>query len=440
MRSPKLSEHLLTLLDLRCINFANTTPDELEQLNQACQVFDQAYCKAGKMDPDVFSSLDPSRTEIIKIIRDYLLEGEESKRNMEIEACKLNIYSAHVIFVCSYPMPYCIGEGSFFEMRLDTPVTPPSKKMFGSLVVVFPTRYEGGALILRHRGREWIFDPGQALACGTLDPSIGYVAILNDIEQDVAPITTGHCVTLTYNLYFDDDGRLVSGKDAIWKHLKLLSPKPPNQDGFREAFDALLENPEFMAEGGTLAFGLRHGYPIGHDRGLRYVHNFLKGSDAVVYKSTRALGFEPMLCMHYDESCDAHEGMVSDELVNFCGAFFDYEQDDSIREYIQAEGAIPVRQDGGEIHFHDPYTSHSYDDDYLKNPEPVEWVTPITTYNHIEGIYVDKVKLRIDGVYGDACMIVRIGEVGDRLAYPRNAQIKNKYAQNYRNYGRDYSL
>jgi hypothetical protein len=86
---------------VRYINFAHATPDELEQLTQACEVFDEAYCKAGKMDPECFSSsLDPLRTDLIKTIRWYLLEGEESIKNMEIETYKLNIYSAHLILIC----------------------------------------------------------------------------------------------------------------------------------------------------------------------------------------------------------------------------------------------------------------------------------------------------------------------------------------------------
>jgi len=68
------------------------------QLTQACGVFDDAYRKAGKMDPEFFSSsLDPFRTDLIKIIRRYLLEGEESTMNMEIEIYKLNIYRAHLL-------------------------------------------------------------------------------------------------------------------------------------------------------------------------------------------------------------------------------------------------------------------------------------------------------------------------------------------------------
>jgi hypothetical protein len=51
--------------------------------------------------------------------------------------------------------------GSFFRPHADT---PRSDKMFGSLVIVFPSPHEGGALLLRHRGQEWTFDSGEALA------------------------------------------------------------------------------------------------------------------------------------------------------------------------------------------------------------------------------------------------------------------------------------
>jgi hypothetical protein len=411
----------------RCINLANATPDELEQLTQACQVF-EAYSKAGKMDSELFSSsLDPSHTDLIKIIRGYLLEGEESTRSMEMKAYKLNIYSAHLILIlaCSYPILYCRpGKGSSFKPHVDT---PQSKNMFGSLVIVFPTLHKGGVLSLRHRGREWIFDPGQALAGGALgQPSIGYVAFLNDVEQDVAPITSGHCVTLTYNLYFEDDGGPVSEKGAVAEHF--IPPKPPNQGGFREAFEALLENPEFMAEGGTLAFGLRRDYPIEH-KSFEHVCNVLKGSDAVVYHSVRALGFEPMLYMYHDGTCGPHEGVIIDKLVYFNDACLDEDDAAAIHNAIEEEGGIPVRQDGGKIDYYDSSSYIHYDRGYIKNLEPVEWVTPATTYNREERVYAtsesqDTMKPRI---YGGACIFVRIGKVGDRLAYPTVAQINKVY-------------
>jgi hypothetical protein len=57
----------------------------------------------------------------------------------------------------------------------------------------------------RHRGQGWIFDSDQAFAAKGR-PSIGYVAFFSDVEHEVAPVISGHRITLTYNLYFDDGG------------------------------------------------------------------------------------------------------------------------------------------------------------------------------------------------------------------------------------------
>lgn len=72
--------------------------------------------------------------------------------------------------------------------------------MFGSLVIVFPTAHVGGALRLRHGGTEWTFDSATEVL-NQPTPSIGYVAFFSDVEHEVTPVTSGHRVTLTYNLY-----------------------------------------------------------------------------------------------------------------------------------------------------------------------------------------------------------------------------------------------
>jgi hypothetical protein len=88
------------------------TPEELEQLTQACEpasfgvkqedVLDETYRKAGKMDSECFSSmLDPSNTDLMKIVRGYLLEGLNSQKGIKAELYKLNVYGTHLIFVHS---------------------------------------------------------------------------------------------------------------------------------------------------------------------------------------------------------------------------------------------------------------------------------------------------------------------------------------------------
>jgi hypothetical protein len=70
------------------------------------------------------------------------------------------------------------------------------------------------------------------------------------------------------------------------------------------------------------------------------------------------------------------------------------------------------------------------DDPWLDIPERVEWVTPRTKFNRL----TDAVAIACAGnepavewVYGDVCLIVRVGKAGDRLAYPTVEQVERAY-------------
>jgi hypothetical protein len=281
--------------------------------------------------------------------------------------------------------------------------------MFGSLVIVFPTPHEGGALHLRHRGQEWIFDSGQVLA-GKDKSSIGYVAFFSDIEHEVAPVTSGHRVTLTYNLYFDDE--------PVSAVSKRLTPPVVNEGAFREAFTTLLEDQEFLAEGGTLAFGLRHVYPI-KDDDLKHVHSVLKGSDALVYQSVRALGYEPVLYIYYEpKHFGPAEGVLIDRVVDFQN--FDPESEELV-EFLHAEGGALVNVDRDRLR-----RAYTRMDD--GTTEQVEWVTPMTTLNQKRDVYISygNEAAYLGWIYRDVCLVVRVGKVGDRLAYPRVAELNRR--------------
>src|SRR5258708_5128997 len=285
--------------------------------------------------------------------------------------------------------------------------------MFGSLVIFFPTPHEGGPLLLRHRGHEWTFDSGQELAA-ECKPSIGYVAFFSDMEHEVTPVVSGHRITLTYNLYFDDDGP-VSANDAVSGHLSSPLIRASNAHPFREAFDSLLANPEFLGDGGTLAFGLRHIYPIKNS--LEHVYSVLKGSDAVVYQSVLALGFQPVLYLYYEiEEYENHwQGSLIDKVVDLSDADYDSDGDvGDITKVIHEEGGIVVHQEGWRR------LRPSYGNRRVMPEETVEWVTPVTTFNRKGSAfptYGNSPTLNV--VYGDVCLVVRIGKAGERLAYPR---------------------
>lgn len=114
-------------------------------------------------------------------------------------------------------------EGSFFVSHRDTEKAPG---MFATLVIVLPSIYEGGELIVRHLDREERLD----LSCE--DPSqVAFAAFYADCMHEVRPITSGCRLTLIYNL-------LRRGKDP--------APEPPDYADQQAEVAALLR--EWAAE------------------------------------------------------------------------------------------------------------------------------------------------------------------------------------------------
>jgi hypothetical protein len=147
--------------------------------------------------------------------------------------------------------------------------------MFGSLIIVFPTKHEGGALTFLHGGGKWIFNSAEMVTTQT-EPSIAFVAFYSDVEHQVAPVTSGYRVTLTYNLYF-------SAESASTSVPTIIAPST-TEATFKTALSRLLSDNTFMTRGGFLGFGLRHEYPLDPKAGLGNLIGCLKGNDAIIQK------------------------------------------------------------------------------------------------------------------------------------------------------------
>lgn len=64
-------------------------------------------------------------------------------------------------------------------------------------MVCLPSVHKGGQLILRHEGRETLFDWSGEKSRNTVQ----WAAFYSDCEHEVLEVISGHRVTLTYNLY-----------------------------------------------------------------------------------------------------------------------------------------------------------------------------------------------------------------------------------------------
>lgn len=167
--------------------------------------------------------------------------------------------------------------------------------MFGSLVVVLPAPHEGGTLILRHQEQQYDFDSAKIFEDMGDDATshIAFVAFYSDVEHEVLPVTNGHRVTVTWNLYFGES------KDAHKPaaNLRMLQPPSANDAIVGAALEALLSDDRVLPEGGLLGFALRHEYPLDpkNPKTLHSVKHWLKGSDAALFAACEQHKLRPKL-------------------------------------------------------------------------------------------------------------------------------------------------
>lgn len=112
--------------------------------------------------------------------------------------------------------------------------TPRSDLHFGSLVVCLPSAHEGGQLIVRHQGHSTTFD------WSSDSSNLQWAAFYGDCEHEVSQVTSGHRVTLTYNLFLRCGLGQMVGANAVLDAAQLPVYKE---------VQAALSNPLFFPDG-----------------------------------------------------------------------------------------------------------------------------------------------------------------------------------------------
>ncbi|KAL1705809.1 hypothetical protein EV121DRAFT_202792 [Schizophyllum commune] len=268
-----------------CLDLAHPTEEQLCHLDEACDcatfgcnqedVLDETYRKAGKMDRgDFLIDFSPPES-FLGLVRDELLQRHDTR--LVYDLYKLNVY----------------GKDSFFKPHKDT---PRGSSFYGTLIVVFPAPHEGGQLVFSDPELgDWTVDAASDILPNG-KPHLVCIAFYGDVMHEVLPVTSGHRVTITWNIFTENDF-----PDAGPTPLVVLNYDEEPQ----EALSKLLEDERLLPNGGYLGFGLRYEYPVGERSELRPHH--LKGGDSMIWRICEHLGLDASIVYLYGG--DSHEDL-----------------------------------------------------------------------------------------------------------------------------------
>ena len=199
------------------------------------------------------TSFQLSTTAILSEVESLMIPD----RYIRAELCKLNVYTGET--------------ASHYESRANNLC---SREMLGTLVIRLPTDFAGGTLIVHHNGQVVEFEWSTARKRDNSN-RIYWVAIFNDAEYDIGAVTSGYCLTLTYNIYCT--------KERL--------PVTATENQLYQYLEKALHSPHFMREGGILGFTCRsHTYNLSHLNETDRLPFALKGSDYMTFSVARSLG------------------------------------------------------------------------------------------------------------------------------------------------------
>lgn len=290
--------------------------------------------------------------------------------------------------------------------------------MFASLVVVLPTKHEGGALIFRHEGQEIKFDSALTLA-GEDEPAVAYAAFFSDVEHEVEEVRAGYRVTLTYNLYRTRIRR--SGHtlpETVGGYVSKLA------DTFRTSFN----DETFLPDGGLVGFGLRHDYPVFSglnfgDVSLSELSASLKGSDALLAQVCKQLRLESKIMIVYngdgEESYVLCDKPCSYDTLYEINLAYKLVSDNLGKELMSGpiEPRACISNDVDEVDSEHP-------EDESEQRTHVYWATTVSPYatETVCATYGNEPSIGV--AYGRACLIVDVAPYGQRIKDTEPTQLK----------------
>ena len=146
-------------------------------------------------------------------------------------------------------------------------------------MVPLPSDHEGGQLAVRNAGNEVVFDWSKSANTDTT-PCIKWAAFYSDCQHEVLQVTSGHRITLTYNLFVTrGHGHLAGAATALDATTLPLY----------KTIQTALEKQDFFRKGHVIAVWLTHAYAHSAKQN-NFLPASLKGADMSLYETAIALG------------------------------------------------------------------------------------------------------------------------------------------------------
>ncbi|MGH7139701.1 MAG: 2OG-Fe(II) oxygenase, partial [Pirellulales bacterium] len=174
-------------------------PAQAEELKQQCRqapygkgektLVDTQVRRVWRMTPDRFKLANPDWKKFL----DHTVGTVQEELGLEGEQLEAHLYDLLLYEQGSFFLPHRDGE------KLD--------RMVATLVVVLPSSYQGGELVVRHDGHEQTVD-FSAVENGLF--RVHFVAFYADCEHEIRPLRTGHRLALVYNLTLAKSGRPIA--------------------------------------------------------------------------------------------------------------------------------------------------------------------------------------------------------------------------------------
>jgi hypothetical protein len=162
--------------------------------------------------------------------------------------------------------------------------------------MVFPTLHTSGVLRFKHGDQEWGIDSSLELA-DLKPPAISCTVFFSDVKHEVLPATSGHRVTVTHNL--------------CWNELDPDLTAPPAQTMLESEtplaslIQKLPDDPSFLPWGRMMGFGLQYQYASEAQYDISLSSS--KGADATLRRACYRLELKVQVKAAVQKQNDVYE-------------------------------------------------------------------------------------------------------------------------------------